>query len=616
MSCAASSLNPWTSFPDLTGCLRPALTVLRPPPALTVSQWADQSRMLSSEASLEAGQWITSRAEYQRGIMDAVSDPSVRQVVAMTSAQVGKSEILLNIVGYFIDQDPSPILMVQPTVEMAEAFSKDRVAPMLRDTPALRGKVADPRSRDSGNTTTHKRFAGGHLTLVGSNAPSALASRPCRVILADEVSRFPASAGSEGDPVSLAIKRSATFWNRVVALTSTPTFVGDRIHTAYLQSDQRKFRVPCRHCGHGQELAWERVVYPADRPREAAYACEGCGAVWSEGDRLHAIQRGRWHATAAFSGVAGFHLSELYSPWRTIGDIAVDYEAAKGSPEMHRVWRNTSLGLPFEEVGEQADPSGLAARAEDYAAEVPEGVRVLTAGIDVQGDRLELEVVGWGEGEESWSIAYDVLPGLPAQPEVWEDLRDWLERPYLDATGQRWTVQAAGIDTGYLVRRVYEFCAAVRGRYVWPLKGRAGAYPVVESGTHRAKRIAAQAAKGRFRPHLVGVDEAKLILYRRIARVTQPGPGYVHVPKGRPQEWFDQLAAEQLVTRSNGYREWQKIRPRNEALDCRVYAYAALKLLHPGGVPVRKPKAEAAEDPKRQPSRLLRQREGYNPRRW
>ena len=615
MSCAAWLPSPWTNFRDLTGCLPGVLSVVKPPPALTVSEWADRERMLSAEASLEMGRWMTSRAEYQRGIMDAVSDPSVRQVVAMTSAQIGKSEILLNIVGYFVDQDPSPILMVQPTVEMAEAFSKDRVAPMLRDTPALRGKVADPRSRDSGNTTTHKRFAGGHLTLVGSNAPSALASRPCRVILADEVSRFPPSAGSEGDPVSLAIKRSATFWNRVVCLTSTPTYVGDRIHTAYQQSDQRKFLVPCRHCGHEQELAWERVVYDAARPQQAAYGCDGCGAVWSEGDRLHAVQRGRWAATAPFTGVAGFHLSELYSPWRTIGDIAVDFEAAKGNPEMHRVWWNTSLGLPFEEVGEKADQSSLMARMETYDAEVPAGVLALTAGIDVQGDRLELEVVGWGEGEESWSLDYEILPGVPAQPEVWQDLADYLERVYLDAAGARYTVQAAGIDTGYLVRKVYEFCAATRGRYVWPLKGRAGAWPVVETGTHRAKRIAAQAAKGRFRPHLVGVDEAKLILYRRISRVTKPGPGYVHVPAGRPQEWFDQLAAEQLVTRQNGGREWQKIRPRNEALDCRVYAYAALKLLYPSGIPARKPKGAEPEPPKRAAT-LLPKRGNYSPRRW
>ena len=590
--------------------------MLRPPPILTVSEWADSSRILSSEASLEAGQWLTSRAEYQRGIMDAVNDPSVRQVVVMSSAQVGKSEILLNVIGFHVDQDPSPILMLQPTVEMAEAFSKDRLAPMLRDSPCMRGKVADPRSRDSGNTVLHKRFAGGHVTLAGANSPASLASRPIRVVLCDEVDRYPASAGSEGDPVSLAVKRSATFWNRVVVLTSTPTVKGSsRIEAAYLQSDQRRYLVPCRHCGHEQAMAWERVVYAPEKPQHAAYGCEHCGALWSEGDRLSAVQRGRWAATAEFSGVAGFHLSELYSPWRTIGDVARDHEAAKAMPETHRAWVNTSLGLPFEEVGEKADEHALMARMEDYGAEVPEGVRVLTAGIDVQGDRLEVEVVGWGDGEESWSLEYDILPGVPAQPEVWQDLADFLERVYTDVAGERYTVQAAGIDTGYLVRKVYEFCAATRGRYIWPLKGRAGAWPVVESGTHRAKRIVAQAAKGRFRPHLVGVDEAKLILYRRLSRVTRPGPGYVHVPTGRPQEWFDQLTAEQLVTRANGGREWQKIRPRNEALDCRVYAYAALKLLYPAGIPARKPKGPV-EEPKRERAGPLRSRGNYNPRRW
>jgi phage terminase large subunit GpA-like protein len=586
MSCAALSPSPWTNCPDLTGCLRPALMVLRPPPDLTVSAWADQERRLSAEASLEAGRWLTSRAEYQRGIMDAVSDPSVRQVVAMTSAQVGKSEILLNVVGYFVDQDPSPILMLQPTVEMAESFSKDRLAPMLRDTPALRGKVADPRARDSGNTTLHKRFPGGHVTLAGANSPASLASRPIRVVLCDEVDRYPPSAGSEGDPVSLAIKRSATWWNRVVVLTSTPTVKGSsRIELAYGQSDQRRYFIPCAHCGHEQTLEWERVVYPPETPREAAYACAQCGTAWTEGDRLKSILRGAWRATAPFTGVAGFHLSELYSPWRSLGEVATDYEAAKGDPETHRVWFNTSLGLPFEEVGERADTGGLQARAEDYCAEIPDGVAVLTAGVDVQGDRLEVEVVGWGAGEESWSIAYEVLPGVPSEADVWRDLGEYLATTWRRADGRPFGVAATGLDTGYLIRRVYEFCATQRGQYVWPLKGMAGARPVVESGLRRAKRVAAIAAKGKFRPFVVGVDEAKLTLYRRIAKVAKPGPGYVHVPIGRDEEWFAQLTAEQLMPRANGVREWVKLRPRNEALDCRVYAYAALKLLHPDGVP-------------------------------
>ena len=194
---------------------------LKPPPKLTISEWADEYRKLSPESSAEPGSWNTSRAEYQRGIMDALSDPYIETVVVMSSAQVGKTEILNNAVGYFISQDPSPMLVVQPTLDMAQTWSKDRLAPMLRDTPILSGLVKDPRSRDSGNTTLHKVFPGGHVTACGANSPSSLASRPVRNVFCDEVDRYPVSAGTEGDPVSLAKKRSATFWNRKIDRKST-----------------------------------------------------------------------------------------------------------------------------------------------------------------------------------------------------------------------------------------------------------------------------------------------------------------------------------------------------------------------------------------------------------
>jgi phage terminase large subunit GpA-like protein len=228
-----------------------ALRAFKPPPDLKVSDWADQDRKLSPEASAEPGQWITSRAEYQRGIMDAFSDPAVEMVVVMSSAQVGKTEILNNVIGFHVAQDPSPMLVVQPTLDMAQTWSKDRLAPMLRDTPQLQGLVKDPRARDSGNTTLHKIFPGGHITACGANSPSSLASRPVRIVLCDEVDRYPVSAGSEGDPVSLARKRASTFWNRRIGLFSTPTNKGNsRIEAAFEESDKRFYFVPCPHCKH------------------------------------------------------------------------------------------------------------------------------------------------------------------------------------------------------------------------------------------------------------------------------------------------------------------------------------------------------------------------------
>ena len=319
---------------------------MKPPPKLTISEWADQYRQLSSESSAEAGRWSTSRAEYQRGMMDAVSDKSIETVVLMTAAQIGKTELVNNVVGFHIAQDPAPLLVVQPTLEMAQTWSKDRLAPAIRDTPALSEKIKNPRSRDSGNTTLHKVFPGGHVTACGANSPSSLASRPCRVILCDEVDRYPISAGTEGDPVALAKKRSATFWNRKLILVSTPTDKGSsRIEAAYAESDQRKYFVPCPDCNETQILQWANVRWKDNDPNTVEYICEHCGSCWGDAKRFQAIRYGKWEATAAGDGkTAGFHLSALYSPWTALADVVRDFLSAKKDPMRLKAWINTTLG--------------------------------------------------------------------------------------------------------------------------------------------------------------------------------------------------------------------------------------------------------------------------------
>jgi phage terminase large subunit GpA-like protein len=267
---------------------------MKAPPSLTVSQWADRYRKLSPEASAEPGQWNTARNEPMRGVMDAVSDHSVHTVVVVSSAQVGKTETLSNIIGFHVAQDPAPMLLLQPTLEMGEAYSKDRLAPMVRDTPALKGTIKDPRSRDSGNTLLHKVFPGGHITIAGANSPASLASRPIRIVLADEVDRYPPSAGTEGDPVSLARKRSTTFWNRKTILTSTPTVKGiSRIEAEWEISDKRRFHVTCTDCDHAQHLKWAQVKWPEGRPQEAAYVCEECGSIWEDAKRWTMLRKGK-----------------------------------------------------------------------------------------------------------------------------------------------------------------------------------------------------------------------------------------------------------------------------------------------------------------------------------
>lgn len=550
---------------------------LKPPPRLTVSEWADTFRKLSPESSAEPGSWKTSRAEYQRGIMDAISDPSIETVVLMMGAQMGKSECLNNVVGYHIAQDPSPILVVQPTLDMAQTWSKDRLAPMLRDTPALQGLVKDPRSRDSGNTTLHKSFPGGHVTGCGANSPASLASRPIRIVLCDEVDRFPVSAGTEGDPVTLARKRSATFWNRKIILVSTPTNKGaSRIEQAYEESDKRLYYVPCHDCGHEQTLKWSQVKFDGDRPETAGYACESCGSIWDDASRARAVRRGEWRSTEKFSKTAGFCVSGLYSPWIPLEDAVRDFLAARKQPSTLRVWVNTYLAETWEEDGEGVDDYSLSERAEDWGDAVPADGLILTAGVDVQDDRLEAEIVAWGKEEESWSIAYKTIHGDPSGPIVWRELDEFLYGVYEHEYGEEMVVRATCIDSGgHHTQAVYKYVSTRESKRIFAIKGVGGeGRPMV--GKPSKNNI------GKIKLFPVGVDTVKAELFSRF-KITEPGPGYCHFPEGRDPEYYKQLTAEKIkIKYHKGFarREFVKIRTRNEALDVRVYAKAALALLN------------------------------------
>ena len=494
----------------------------------------------------------------------------------MSSSQCGKTEICNNLVGYHIAQDPSPILVVQPTLDMAQTWSKDRLAPMLRDSPSLSSLVKDPRARDSGNTTLHKIFPGGHITACGANSPSSLASRPIRVVLCDEVDRYPVSAGSEGDPVSLAKKRAATFWNRKILMVSTPTNKGaSRIEMAYEESDKRKYHVKCPHCEAEQTLAWAQVKWEEGKPETAKYVCSDCGSLWDEAERIRAIKHGRWLATSDFNGIAGFHLSALYSPWTPLADGVRDFLEAKKQPATLKVWVNTYLGETWEEQGEQIDQYDLANRAEDWDA-IPEDVLLLTAGVDVQDDRLEAEIVGWGRDEESWSIAYKTIHGDPSAPAVWRDLDEFLGQSFEHELGEDMIVRATCIDSGgHHTQAVYKYVAPREGKRIYAIKGVGGeGRPII--GKPSKNNI------GKIKLFPVGVDTAKLLLFSRF-RISEPGPGYCHFPVGREDEYFKQLTAEKIATRYHkGFakREFVKTRTRNEALDVRVYAMSALSLLN------------------------------------
>jgi len=555
-------------------------SALRPPPKLTVSQWADQYRYLSSESSAEAGKWSTSRAEYQRGMMDAVTDPAIETVVLMTAAQIGKTELINNVIGFHIAQNPCPALVVQPTLEMAQTWAKDRLAPCIRDTPALRNVISDPKSRDSGNTVLHKSFKGGHVTACGANSPSSLASRPCRLILCDEVDRYPVSAGAEGDPVALARRRAATFWNRKIVLVSTPTTKGaSRIEAAYEESDQRKYFVKCPDCTEYQHLKWSQVQWEKDLPGTAHYVCEHCGSCWNDAARYRAIRYGEWRATSIGDGkTAGFHLNALYSPWATLEDGVRDFIASKGDPMRLRTWVNTFLGETFEEIDQSAgvDEHDLMARAHNWGEMLPEDVVAITIGVDVQDAYLAYEVVGWAPGEKSYSLAYETIFGDPSTKQLWSDLAIALGKTWDHPIAGDMVPRGIAIDTGgHYTQQTYEFVKQQTGKRIFAIKGVGGDGRPIVSRPSRNNI-------GRINLFSVGVNTCKELVYARL-KIEADGPGYCHFPADRDAEYYRMLTAERRVTKYYKGRpklEWVKVRARNEALDCRVYAIAALAIVN------------------------------------
>lgn len=531
--------------------------------------------------------------------MDAFSDPTVETVVWVSSSQTAKTEVKNNAVGYHIDQDPAPILCVEYSVEMAETWSKDRLAPMLRDTPCLRDRVKDPRTRDSGNTLRHKVFKGGHITVVGANAAAGLASRPIRVLLLDEVDRYPASAGTEGDPVTLAIKRTANFWNRKIGMFSSPgREETSRIWRAYQASDRNRRWVPCPHCGEFQTLDWAGVKWVnrqesedgQHHPETARYLCRHCGSLWSDTERWAALGKGEWRPEAPFRGTRGFWTNALYSTFVKLEKLLVGEDGwlqatednKRGDPHRLMVFTNTVLAECWtEKQGEAPDWGWVAGRREEYAAEVPAGALVLVAGVDIQDNRWELEVVGYGPGEESWGIEYKVGYGDPTRAAYWDDLDRALQAVYHHESGSQMHIAAAAVDSGgHHTQAVYDFCGKLAHRRVFAVKGVPGAGHPTLSATKR-KGAHTGSTVDLFN---IGVDGAKGLVYSRL-RVTEPGPGYCHFPPQYTESYFEGLTAERLQTKkTKGIPQKVWVLPsgrRNEPLDIRVYAAAALKLLSP-----------------------------------
>ena len=553
-------------------------SVFKPPPDLKVSEWADSHRRLSPENSAEAGQWNTTRAEYQREIMDTFNDPGIERIVVMTSSQVGKTELILNAIAYYMDQDASPMLCVQPTLAMCQSFSKDRLAAMIRDSSKIRNLVADARSRDSSNTVLHKKFKGGHLSLVGSNSASGLSSRPVRILLLDELDRYELSAGSEGSPADLAIARTKTFWNRKIYMCSTPTVKGiSKIEAAFEESDKRYFMVPCPECKVKQRLLWKNVVWDEDKPETANYVCQECGSIIDESKKPWMLKHGEWQATESSVKTAGFHISELYSPWSTWASMAVNFLEAKKMPEMLKTFINTSLGESWEEQGDGVEHEGLLARRLNYdGLSLPEDILVATCGVDTQKDRLEAQVMGWGHNYQAWVIEYKVFWGDPNAVNVWNELDLYLKSRFKTELGRSISISATCIDSGgHHTNQVYSFTKPRQGRRIFAIKGASVAgKPIVSKPSYVGKTQTAL--------YTVGTDTAKENIFARLN--AEEDAATLHFPADLEEEYFKQLTAEKRITkwiRGRKTLAWKQIRPRNEALDVTVYNFAAIYILNP-----------------------------------
>lgn len=577
---------------------------LKPLPKTSVSQWADNYRMLSSGISAEPGKWKTSRAPYQKDIMNAFTEPGIHRVVVKSSSQIGKSDMMNNVIGRFAHLDPCAIMMIQPTIDMAQDYSKTRIAPMIRDTKVLNNLFYDVKSRDANNTILSKVFPGGRLIMCGANSPAGLASRPIRILLADEVDRFPDSAGTEGDPVDLAAKRMTTFWNSCMGLFSTPTNEGSsRIDEEYLAGTQEEWQHKCPNCGEYHLLRhidmtvdYKEIKTPSGKKtvivNDVKWRCPHCGFSFSEKEMKQTPQKYiSRNADALKNGIRSFFVNGFTSPWMIWSKIMREWLEAKGDPEREKVIMNTVFGESYKQKGAFEDEQIFLRRRESYGAELPNGVLLLTAAIDTQDNRLEYEVVGWGKEEECWGIRKGIVLGAPNQARTWKEIDNILDKTYHFADGKGLKVVRTFIDSGgHYTSDVYNYCQKNFHKQRFAIKGRGGPgipliYKIAKANNAKAPLI------------LLGVDDGKQQIMDRLS-IDSPGPLYFHFPqdegikelsnRGYDDLYFKGIISEhKKVYKRNGVlREvWETTKNvRNEPLDLRNYNLACMKSLKPDWV--------------------------------
>ncbi|WP_457091384.1 phage terminase large subunit family protein [Microvirga sp. P5_D2] len=566
---------------------------LQPDPVLTVSEWADRYRILSTKLAAEAGPYRTDRTPFLREVMDALSPTHpARRIVFMKGAQVGATEAGNNWLGYIVHWSPAPVMGVWPTVDTAKKVSQQRIGPLIEDSPELAKLIAPAKQKDSGNTVLAKSFPGGILVMTGANSAVGLRSMPARYAFCDEIDAYPGDVDGEGDPIALVANRTTTFGRTAkMFLVSTPTVHGEsRIEREFEMSDQRRYFVPCPHCKERQWLQFERLRWERGQPETVHYVCEHCGALIEERHKATMLPEGIWQPTAEPKdpGTVGFHISALYSPlgWMSWEDIAREWEAAQGDVSRLKTFKNTRLGETWFEQGEQVDWERIYERRESWKpGTLPSGVTLLLGAVDVQASpaRVELHVWGFGEDLESWAIDRRVSYGTADDPKTWEMIEEALEDTWIHASGAELKLDLLAVDTGDQTTAVYSWISKQDQSRVYAVKGKRG-YEI-NAPVGAPTNIPFGTRKRAIRLRSVTGDVFKAELYRFLAlsrptdeEIAENGfpPGYVHVPDFMDADWCKQLTAEKRIRRSTGRYEWKKEHDRNEALDCRVYARAAL----------------------------------------
>lgn len=570
--------NPYHKY-EVTQYQKEALKYLKPPENITVSEWADKYRMLDARSSAMPGPWRTEHTPYLKEIMDEFNNYETEEIIYVKPTQVGGTECLQNMVGYIVQQDPAPTMIVYPTDKLAESISENRLQPMMRATPGLRRKFLENNS-----LKLELQFDGMYLSLAGSNSPSSLASKAVKYLFLDEVDKYPGASKKEADPISLARERTKTFHNRKIFITSTPTIREGHIWRAKEEADiEKHYFVPCPHCGEYIELKWQQIRFPkeegmsyADRAEFAVYVCQECGCILTDKDKPDMLKKGEWRVVrenTKYARKVAFWMNTLYSPFVRFSEVVKEFLTTKDDPEMFQNFTNSWLAEPWEDTRLKTSIDIVLARQTEYEEYVvPEWTKVLTAGVDVQETSLYYTIRAWGDYLTSQNIAH-------GQVASFKDIEKIMNLEYRMPDGTPMVVALALIDSGNDTDRVYDFCA-INSDWALPSKGASNSM----MSHYRLSKVNKSGSKAQGM-NLVLVDTGKYkdMIAGRMQK--ENGTGSWMVYQGCDEEYAKQVTSEQKVNIKNGRgqvkQQWKlkTSHADNHYLDCEVYALCAADVL-------------------------------------